>query len=313
MPIDRRFIKRSARESLCRASYSPGKLVFIHTGCTMLLGIAVALVHFLLEMGMESAGGLGGMDRRAILSTAQTLLVFAQAILLPFWQFGHPYACLRIARDQDARPGDLLQGFRLLGPVVRLMLLEFALYFILTFAASQGAMVLFSFMPHSESLMALMESGNIDPEAMMDPAFLRTLYPYYIILAAAIPALIIPAFYRLRMAEFCLMDRPQEGALRALIRSGRLMRGNCLALFKLDLSFWWFMVLELLIAALAYGDLILPALGVSFPWPVEVSYFGFYLLSLIAQLALYVCCKNRLGVSYAHVYEVLDRAEQPAQ
>ena len=82
-------------------------------------------------------------------------------------------------------------------------------------------------------------------------------------------------------------------------------------LFKLDLSFWWFYALELLLAAVSMGDMILMAAGVVLPVPAEAAYWGCQLLAAAGQLGLYYLARPKLEVAYALCYESFSVPEEP--
>ena len=113
------------------------------------------------------------------------------------------------------------------------------------------------------------------------------------------------------MVTFCLADNPRQGALAAMAQSRRLLRGNCFALFRLDLSLWWFYLASLVINLLCYGDVLLPMIGVSFPWSSTVSFYAFFILSLAAQVALNYFAMNRVYAVYAVAYDALLDQQQP--
>jgi uncharacterized membrane protein len=117
------------------------------------------------------------------------------------------------------------------------------------------------------------------------------------------------------MAEFVLMDDRRFGATLAFYNSRVLMRKNRWKLFQLDLSFWWFYALELLISIIAYGDLILPLVGLELPWSSTVSYYVFLILCYIGQLALYWWRGNEVQVTYAMAFRSLlpKQQEEPVQ
>ena len=94
------------------------------------------------------------------------------------------------------------------------------------------------------------------------------------------------------MGECALIENPRMGAFAALRKSRRLMRGNCISLLQLDLSFWWFYVLEVLLTVVCYADMLLPMVGIQLPFSSTVAFFLFYLLNLGGQVALYWWKKN---------------------
>jgi len=310
--FDRRNVKDAARYSVARASYPPRKLMLIHTGCIVLSNVLLMLINALLMGQMDSTGGLGGMGKRAALATALELLMYAQIFLLPFWQMGLSYACLLISRREHAGPGSLLQGLRHLWPVFRMTLLQGLIYLGVGFLATNIASFVFTFFPQSETMMAALSDPNLTEEAMI--AALMPVYPILLsLMALAFIPLFLPIYYRYRMASFCLMDAPHMGARAALRRSKFMMYGNRLALFKLDLSFWWFFALDILVAVLAYCDSLLPLIGIPLPMGSTFSYYLFFALSSACQLALYWWKKSDVDVTYAHVYHVLSQPRQETQ
>ena len=74
------------------------------------------------------------------------------------------------------------------------------------------------------------------------------------------------------------------------------MRRNRLALFRLDLSFWWYYLAQFLLTALCYGDVILQAMNVSLPFNADVAFFVFYIAALLAQFALFCLFENKVQV-----------------
>lgn len=310
--FDRRNVKDAARNSIARASYSPQKLILIHTGCIVLSNVLVMLISALLMGQMDSAGGLGGMGKRAALSTAQELLMYAQIFLLPFWQIGLSYAYLLISRREHAGPGSLLQGFRHMGPVLRMTLLQGLIYLGVGFLASNIASFVFTFFPQSETMVAVLSDPSMTEEAIVEA--LMPVYPILLtLMALAFIPLFLPMYYRYRMASFCLMDAPHMGAKAALRRSKYMMYGSRIALFKLDLSFWWFFALEILVAVIAYCDSLLPLMGIPLPMGSTVSYYLFFILSSVCQLALYWWKKGEVDMTYAHVYHALSQPRQEIQ
>jgi hypothetical protein len=81
------------------------------------------------------------------------------------------------------------------------------------------------------------------------------------------------------------------------------MKGYRRTLFLLDIRFWWFYLLELLICAVAFGDLILPALGIALPFSALTAGWVFPIVALLARLALYWLAKPRMAVTYALFYQ----------
>jgi uncharacterized membrane protein len=107
------------------------------------------------------------------------------------------------------------------------------------------------------------------------------------------------------MADYALIDAPAAGARVAIQRSTLMMKGNRIGLLKLDLSFWWYYLLDLLTMGLMYLDVILALAGILLPIPTEFSWLVFYVLYLAGQVALNWWARNRLECTYAVAYEIL--------
>lgn len=317
---DRRALKDEARQALALASYDPKKLVLIYSGATLLLSALLLIADFLLNQQIGSTGGLSGIGMRAFLSTLQTVLRLAQTVLLPFWQMGYVYTTLKLSRKEPVHPFDLAEGFRRFGPVLRLTLLKSTIFIGIGILAANLASTIFFMTPYAgdmlEQLMPLMDDASLleDPVALqnaMIAAVDDAVVPLMIICAVIFVALSTPFFYRYRMASYFLLDDENPRAVSALRGSRKLMKYLCIDLFKLDLSFWWFYLLEVLISVLCYGDLIMEWMGVSLPFSADTGYFLFFGIYLVSQLALHWYRKNEVEVTYACNYNAWRNAHDP--
>ena len=317
---ERREIKEHAKKAVETASYKPGKLVLVHTAVGSGLALLIALVSFLLDQKIAGTSGLGGMDSRSLLKTAQSVLNLLQMVVMVFWSIGLVSTFMGINRGHDVQPKDLLAGFRNFGPVLRGKLLHGLILAGAMFLGGYVGSFLFTMTPMSTAMMEAMEPYYVDgvvdyAQLMEDPAFLSAALWSLPIMLGGMLALAVPLFYRLRLMDYVLMDRPQKGALYAMRGSKYLMRGKRWDLFKLDLSFWWFYLLELLVLALCYGDIILQFANVDLGVNQTVAFFIFYVLALVAQLGLYVWKKPLLMTAYAAFYDAAwpQRQEESSQ
>jgi hypothetical protein len=165
--------------------------------------------------------------------------------------------------------------------------------------------------PYLES-MTVLSDGLVIDDALMATA-LTAMKPMMWILAAVSLVLMLPLYYRMRMVDFALADDPAKGAFHAVFKSRFLMRRNRIALFRLDLTLWWFYAAQLVISLVCYGDMLLPMLGITLPWSESVSYFVFLCLSLLVQFVVYYLFMNRVSVTYAAAYSALLPKEQPKE
>ena len=141
---DRQALRQTADARIAQASYAPRRLVLISSGVSFGVALLVAVLNHLLYRQVNlHGGGLSGMELRIMLETVATVLQYAQLIFLPFWSMGLFSSALRIARSEPAEPGNLLDGFRRFGPVLRVHLLQVAIYMLIALACSYTGSFLF--------------------------------------------------------------------------------------------------------------------------------------------------------------------------
>ena len=313
--FDYSHLRAEARNALDRQADMAKRLVMIHSGVVIGLGLLLSLLSYLLNMGIEDTGGLSGIGTRAVLETLQTALGFVNMVLVPFWTMGYTSMILSVSQGRSVGMPSLFWGFRNWGVVLRSLLLQGAVYFALAMVGAQVAGVVFMMTPASRSLFELVEqmmaAGVTDPYAMLDEqAYLALCMQMLPFILVGMLVLIVPVFYRLRFTDFALAQNPENGAIRAMLTSFRLTRKQCLAIFKLDLQFWWFYLAQLFIAVLGYGDILLPMLGVNLGIGADAAMFLFYIGGLLCEFGLYVWLKNQVSGTYALAYDQLRLAEE---
>lgn len=312
---DTRTLKTFAAEQLTQAPEQK-RIVLIYTGITLALSALVTLINYCLGLQISQAVGLSKMGSRSMLSTLQTMLPIAQSIFLMCLDLGYVAAMLRIARGQYSSPQTLRLGFDRFWPLLRCSLLQSLIYLGVCLAAVYLGVMLFLLSPLAKSFMDILitESTSLGQTAItLDDA------AYGQLMSAMVPCLIFccvltlaasaPISYRFRMASYVLIDRPGTGAVSALRESRKMMKGNCLKLFRLDLKLWWYYAATALASVVCYGDQILPLLGVTLPWSEDVSYFVFYGLFLAVEFAIYYFLRNRVEVTYALAYDAVKPKE----
>lgn len=307
MLLEPSYYQTAARQSLAKA-HKPGRIILIHTGVVLLVSLLLTAADYFLDQQIGLTGGLGGMGMRSVLATIQSTLRLLQIIILPFWQIGYTYYTLKLAQGEANGASDLLEGFRRFGPVLRLKLLMAIMTAGLVLASTYIASLLFSLSPWAAPMIQEMEelmAGGLDDAALLDAVASMTqkaIVPIMILFGLCFLAGFLFLFFRFRLAELWLMDHPTKGALAALHSSRKAMRGNYKAMFKIDLSFWWFYLLDLLVTVLCYGDVILDAVGFEMTMNAFSHYLIFFSLYVWAQMALYWWKRNEVAVTYAHAY-----------
>ena len=198
MKIDRRVLKARAREAM---------------GQTQPRFWAVALVYILLTTGVQIAlslllsalpGGTSGIFLNILFFLYSTVILFG----LRLWS-------LWAWRKLDPGMGALTQGFSIPGRVILMELFIFVRVF--------GWALLFIL---ALSIFALPLSAVLAASPLLSLPFAGALY-----------VLIWVFMLRYNMAPYLLADRPDDGPSLAIRRSVEMMRGRKWELFKLQLSF----------------------------------------------------------------------------
>lgn len=314
-----RQLKTFAAERLDNARDGQ-KIVLIYTIITIAVTALMTVVSYCLNLQIAKTGGIGRMDTRSMLSTVQTLLPFAQTFFLLCLDLGYLSAMLRIARGQYASINGLRLGFDRFWVLLRCTLLKGLIYCGIGLISVYAAMMIYLMTPLSEPAMEVLTPLVTGTAVSGQTAVMLDDATYARLVSAMTPALILcgvfflalsaPFFYKYRMADYLLIERPGDGAVAALRESRKMMKGNRWGLFRLDLSMWWYYAAMLISTLVCYGDQILPMLGVDLPLSADAGYFLFFAAYLAVVFAAYYFLRNRVEVTYALAYDSL-RPKEP--
>ena len=293
------------------------KIILYFSLITIAVTALANVASYILSQQIAKTGGLGSMGVRSALTTVQTLLPFVQAVFLMCLTLGYLSAMLRIARGQYASPNGMRLGFDRFWVLLRCTLLKGLIFGGAAAASLYVAMMIYMMTPLSNAavdiLMPLVKNAGASGIALDDATYAQLMSataPAMVIFGVLFLALAAPLFYRYRMTDYLIIDRPGTGALAALRDSRMMMKGNRWNLFRLDLSMWWYYAAVLVSAAVAYGDQLLPALGISLPFSDTAAYFVFFGVYLAVIFAVYYFLRNRVEVTYALAYDSL-RPQEP--
>ena len=285
--MDPRNAKQAAKDILAQASNDPKRLALIFAGASVIFSLLCAVISYLLGIAADNASGLSGLATRTLLQSGQSVISMASTVILLFWQFGLVSAALAYTKSEEVDHNNLLDGFHRWGPVLRMGLLLLIVIMGVIMACSYLSTFIFTLSPLSntlyEKMAALEQSGQ---EIVVDDQLIMQMLPHMWGLLVIFVLLLIfiglPVLYRYRMCEFVIMDGT-DGALAAIRESKRLSFMRRMGMFKLDLSFWWYYLLQVLVAAVTYVDVIIPLTGVQLPIPADAVYWITFTLSLGLQ------------------------------
>lgn len=273
------------------------RLVLVYCGVIAALALGSNGVHLLLDSRIGDTGGLDGMGLRSVLQTVQEILTYVNTLFGPFWAAGFVYAMVSMVRGNAPRPADLTQGFRRVGRILSASLYQFLLIFSLTMATIMGSSLLFS-----------LTSWGSSVDLMSAETSLTELLPFLLIWLVLFLGAYGHVYYSFSMGVYLMMER-RIGGVAALMESRRLTRGHKWQLLKLDLSFWWYHALGLLISVVGYLDAILTVLQVPLPMDPTVMFFVTMAAYCVLQTALFLWKKCEVDAAHVLAYEAIAHPE----
>ena len=221
MGIDRKQLKRQAKERIAAAD--PKFWLVAMAYLVMTTGVAWLISLVLDAVFLAGGGSVPGSD---------TVVLFFQLLLRLYTtvvQFGLCLWALWTYRKMDPDISSLMQGFSVAG---RVLLMELGIFLRILGAYLLAALVLS--LPFA-MVLAYTSSPNAWTAAML-------LY------LALLLVVVIAASLRYALAPYLLADRPDDGPILPIRRSSVLMRGWKKELFKLELSFLGYELIDLFLS-----------------------------------------------------------------
>lgn len=312
-------LRRQAGEILQATPCNPKKLVLFYTVFALGSPLLMSLLNYFFSLQIHETGGLSGIGLRTALTTAQSVLETLVTMALPLWALGMSFVALCWAKNAPANRLSLLQGFRRASSALALYLLQGFVFFAAAMVIFNICTSIYMITPFSNPLLPLLEpffQENITPEqmeALLTPEWIAEIVkvstPLLVAFCLIFAAVAIFFSYRLRFAEFILLEGNRP--VRAMLKSIRITRKNCLQICKLDLSFWWFYLLLAISVAISYGHTILSSIGVVLPISDDVSYFIFYTVGTVCQGLLFWQYEGHRLTTYALAYIAIDGKPTP--
>lgn len=317
-----RNMKQCAKRALQNGNQDYRKTVLFHEA-VMLGGLLfVQLLSLLTNSMVGDTGGLSGIGTRSMIGTIQSAVSLTVTLLMPFWSIGLVYTSTQVARGEAVNRPMLLEGFRRFGLVLRYYLMMILIGLAILMVTIYVTMMLAEFIPVSESLVNSVIS--VDLNTIQDPIQLMELLPWddLLVVVLSIAAIFTVTFYglylhisyRLFAARYLVMDAECPGAAAAMSASNRLTKGYKWKLAKLDLSFWWYYLLQFAASLLVYGNVILTAVGIHLPVDPAIADMLFYLLYIAASLAIAWFAGDYIHTTQACAYQqILDPSGLPEE
>lgn len=311
-----RELKYTAGQRLAEAR--DGKQILLtYSLISILSAFLVTLVNYCLDIQVNQLGGLGNMGIRSILTSISSFLPIVLNLALMCLELGFLAAMIRIGRGMYTSIQTLRAGLPRFWAMIRANLLIYIIAFALSVGAFYLATIIFALLPVSNEIVALLLPllTAADPttailEAGVEAQMLDAMIPLLVIFGITALLMVVPMLYQYRMVNYVLMHDPRAGAIRALRESKKMMRRNRWALFKIDLSLWWFYAVSILASIVCYGDWVLEQFGICLQIPEWAAYFLFYVLFLLITFASNMLLKGRVGVVYAMFFDAVRPKEE---
>lgn len=300
-----KYLKKKASNRL-QSGNDPKKVVLVYAGIVALSSLVVTVVQDLLDSQISQTGGIQNIGTRSMLTTADTVLTIAQLLLVMCLTLGYTGSMLRIARGQYASPNSLKAGGERIWVLLRTRLLQMLIMTAAAFALCFLVVNVCLLTPLSNRMIAVM--GTVSAEELLSNglaliALYSAMLPIMLIYLVALVPLLWYFSCTYRMVDYLLIDRPQLGAFGVLRESRRMMQGNMKMMLRVDLSFWWYYLLQALVSVLIYLNMVLALFAIGLP--PEVLYWGTVVLYLAADFALRYFFSNKVAVTYALFYDSL--------
>ena len=300
-----KYLKKKASNRL-QSGNDPKKVVLVYAGIVALSSLVVTVVQDLLDSQISQTGGIQNIGTRSMLTTADTVLTIAQLLLVMCLTLGYTGSMLRIARGQYASPNSLKAGGERIWVLLRTRLLQMLIMTAAAFALCFLVVNVCLLTPLSNRVIAVM--GTVSAEELLSNglaliALYSAMLPIILIYLVALVPLLWYFSCTYRMVDYLLIDRPQLGAFGVMRESRRMMQGNMKMMLRVDLSFWWYYLLQALVSVLIYLNMVLAPFAIGLP--PEVLYWGTVVLYLAADFALRYFFSNKVAVTYALFYDSL--------
>ena len=307
--MDVRKLKRSAGRSLQMAN-APRGLAALHCLAVVIFELILVVISYALDRGIAGTGGLSGMGTRSVLTTAQMFLQVLLIVLLPFWQMGITRMYLQWNRREEANGGTLLSGFRRFGPILGLKLLQFFLLLAVFVLCSQFATTLYTVTPQGAEFMKKVEPYLMESEGYLDmlerfpvEEFMGDMKPILLVFTLTAVPVSFFVFFMIRLASFVIMDDEPSRPFRAALRSVKMLRKNMGAFLRLDLSYWWYYLLQVFMMALGYADIVLLKIGLNMD--ADLLFYAAFGAQVVAKLLVAGTVQAKVGTTYAAAYDEL--------
>lgn len=310
-----RALKQRSRQNLAPLLPEARRVVIVYTAVLAALALGSNGLQLYLSSQISETGGLSGLGLRSVLQTIQEFLTYVNIFFDPFWSAGFLCAMLAAVRGRRPRAADLCSGFRKGFKIIGYLVFQLLVFILLTTLVAQISSMVFLMSSAGEAFYEIMEPLLSDPELVTAEGLLNTellpldtLAPTMMPMFAIFGLIFLPLYtwlnYNFRLAMY-LIAADNVGGAAAHLLSARLMKGHKWEILKLDLSYWWYYLLGVVITLAGWLDILLPLVGVELPFDPTLMYFATLILHCVLLLALNVWKKCEVECTYLTAFEAI--------
>lgn len=246
-------LKNEARLALAAGNGNHKRIVSIYSAIVLGVSLFTTFTYYIVELLiLNTAGGLAGLGSIGILKSVASLVETVAQIAATFLAMSLLHCAIGFARQDPMEAKSLKEGFYRWGVFLRLVLLQGLMYIAFVYLAATLASTVYLFLPgmetsiqQAEPIVAQFQVTGVITEAQTF-TLVQSMWPMFLMILGAVLLLVVPLFYSYRMSFYRIMDNNHPGARQAIAQSRVMMKKRRFKLFVLDLSFWWYYLLQAL-------------------------------------------------------------------
>lgn len=265
-------LKNDARLALTTGTSNYKRIISIYAAIMLGISFFASLSYFVVDLLiLNTAGGLAGLGATGTLKGITSFVDLIVSIATPFLTMSLMHCAIGFARQDHMEANSLKEGFYRWGVFLRLTLLQCVVYIGVIYLAAMLTSVIFMMLPLDTMATTNIDAAQLQAQLTDLPAetsatpaaIFGTIYVlwelfgsliYYLLLIlfmflVLMLVLLVPLYYSYRMSFYRIMDNNHPGARQAIAQSRVMMKGRRFKLFRLDLSFWWYYLLQGLASA----------------------------------------------------------------
>lgn len=249
-------LKNEARLALAAGNGNHKRIVAIYAAIVLGVSLFTTLAYYIIDLLIRNTpGGLAGLGAIGSLKSVASIVETIAQIATTFLAMSLLHCAIGFARQDPMETKSLKEGFYRWGVFLRLVLVQGLMYVVFFYLAVSLASTICLLLPGMEKALIaadpiiaqFQQTGAVTDEQAL--TLVTAMWPMLLIILGVALLVLVPLFYSYRMSFYRIMDNNHPGARQAIAQSRVMMKGRRWKLFRLDLSFWWYYLLQVFAAA----------------------------------------------------------------